>query len=100
MYSDASRNAVGYNLSLGKLMLPKEYTSYEQTNLNLMVEMLGQSNLNTGRTFLDVAPSLQLIFQSRIRLDLGYRIPLVKNLQRTTPGGALVRLEYNIFNAF
>lgn len=99
-YNDRSRHAIGYNLSVGKLMLPKEYTSYNQTNLNLMAELLGQTNINTGSTFIDVAPSVQLIIQSRIRMDFGYRIPLIKDLQRTTPGGALLRFEYNIFNAF
>ena len=81
-------------------MLPKEYTSYEQTNLNLMLEFLGQTNLKTGESFLDIAPSLQLIFHSRIRVDIGYRYALVKDLQRTAPSGGLLRFEYNIFNAF
>ena len=81
-------------------MLPKEYTSYEQTNLNLMTEFLGQTNMSTGKTYLDIAPSVQLIFKSRMRVDLGYRFTLISELERTTPEGAFLRLEYNIFNAF
>lgn len=100
IYGNKNRNAVNYTLSVGKLVLPKEYTSYNQTNMNLMVEMLGQVNLNQGYSFLDIAPSVQFIFLSRMRLDAGYRIPLVKDLSRTTPGGVLLRLEYNIFNAY
>jgi hypothetical protein len=100
IYGNKKRNAVNYTLSVGKLMLPKEYTSYNQTNMNLMVELLGQANLNTGYSFLDIAPSVQFIFFSRLRLDASYRIPLVKDLTRTTPGGFFVRFEYNIFNAY
>ncbi len=100
IYGDKNRNAVNYTLSVGRLMLPKEYTSYKQTNLNLMVEILGQANLNKGYSYLDIAPSIQFIFLSRMRLDAAYRIPLVKDLSRTAPGGYFVRLEYNIFNAY
>ena len=100
IYGDKNRNAVNYTLSVGKLMLPKEYTGYRQTNINLMIEMLGQANLNTGYSFLDLAPSVQFIFLSRMRLDAAYRIPLVKDLSKTAPGGYFVRLEYNIFNAY
>ena len=100
IYGNKNRNAVNYTLSVGKLMLPKEYTSYRQTNVNLMIEMLGQANLNTCYSFLDVAPSVQFIFLSRMRLDAAYRIPLVKDLSKTAPGGYFVRLEYNIFNAY
>lgn len=100
IYGNKNRNAVNYTLSVGKLMLPKEYESYKQTNINLMVEVLGQVNLNKGYSFLDMAPSVQFIFLSRMRFDAGYRIPLVKDLSRTSPGGFLLRLEYNIFNAY
>ena len=81
-------------------MLPKEYTSYNQTNMNLMFEMLGQTNLETGKSFIDLAPSLQLIIKSRMRLDFGYRFAVKKDLDRTASNGALLRFEYNIFNAF
>ncbi|MEO6254139.1 MAG: hypothetical protein ABIO79_12575 [Ferruginibacter sp.] len=100
IYGDKKRNAVNYTLSVGKLMLPKDYTNYNQTNVNLMVEMLGQTNVNSAHSFLDVAPSIQFIFLSRMRLDAAYRIPLVTNLSRTAPGGFFLRLEYNIFNAY
>jgi len=100
VYGDKNRQAVNYTLSVGKLMLPKEYTGYRQTNVNLMLEMLGQTNLGSGNSFLDIAPSVQFIFLSRMRIDAAYRIPLVKDLSRTAPGGYFVRLEYNIFNAY
>ena len=64
-----------------------------------MVELLGQVNMNTGYSYLDIAPSVQFIFLSKMRLDAAYRIPLVKDLDRTTQGAFLIRLEYNIFKA-
>ena len=100
IYGDKNRNAVNYTFSVGKLMLPKDYTGYKQTNVNLMIEVLGQANLYNGHSFLDVGPSLQFIFLSRMRLDAAYRIPVIKDLSKTAPGGIFVRLEYNIFNAY
>lgn len=100
IYANPNRNAVSYTVSAGRLMLPVEYTSYRQTNVNLMLEMLGQTNLGDGNTFLDMAPSVQFIFLSRMRADVGYRFPLINNLSRTAPSGFMLRLEYNIFNAY
>jgi hypothetical protein len=93
-----SANALYYTLSFGKLMLPKKYTSYNQTNVNLMCEFLGQSLLPNGKIYVDVAPSIQFIFLSKMRLDLAYRQQLYTNMQRTTQSGFVVRLEYNFFN--
>lgn len=100
LYGNSSRHALAYTISAGRLMLPKEYTSYNQTNVNLMMELLGQTNLNTGKTFIDIAPSVQFIIQSRMRVDVGYRFAIANNLPRTSENGTLLRLEYNIFNAF
>lgn len=95
-----SSNAFNYSLSVGKLLLPKEYTDYKQTNLNLMVELLGQTLSDNGRSYLDVAPSFQFIFNSQARIDLGYRQQLVSSMYRTAPNGFLLRFEYLFFNAF
>lgn len=100
LFGDKLRNAFGYSLSAGRLILPKEYKNYRQTNLNLMVEFLGQVNVHNGYGWFDVAPAVQLIFNSRARLDMGYRIPLVKKLQRYSAEGALLRFEYNFYNVF
>ena len=97
-YGTKNRNAVNYTFSAGKLMLPKEYNSYKQANVNLMLEFLGQTNLKTAQIFLDVAPSVQFIFNSRLRVDAGYRYPLITNLTRTAPQGVVLKLEYNFFN--
>lgn len=94
------RNAIGYTFSVGKLLLPKEYVSYKQTNLNGMVEVLGQYNPAFGKSYLDIAPVVQFIFLSKMRLDLSYRFCAVKDLTRTAPNGGLIRFEYNFFNVF
>ncbi len=100
VYGGANRNAIGYTLSLGKLLLPKEYVSYQQVNMNGMVECIGQTNVGTGQTFIDAAPIVQFIFNSKIRLDAGYRFALSNQLTRTAPTGWLFRFEYNMFNVF
>ena len=100
LYGNKSRNAINYTFSFGKLMLPKEYTSYKQVNVNAMLEFLGQSNMQYGYNYLDVAPSIQFIIGSRLRIDAGYRYPLITKLHRTAPEGAVLRLEYNFFSVF
>ena len=100
LFGNKLRNAFGYSISAGRLVLPKEYINYRQTNLNLMVEFLGQVNVHNGYGWFDIAPALQLIFNSQARLDLGYRIPLVKKLQRYSAEGVLLRFEYNFYNVF
>ena len=81
-------------------MLPKEYKDYRQTNLNLMVEFISQVNTGSGKYYMDIAPSVQMIFDSQVRVDVGYRKELSTTLLRTAPNGFFVRLEYNFFNAF
>jgi hypothetical protein len=100
LYGDRNRNAINYTLSVGKLMLPKKYIAYKQTNLNLMLEILGQTNLQTGRSYLDMAPAAQLIIYSKMRVDLGYRFAVNQTLYRQETQGFLLRLEYNFFNVY
>ncbi|RYY62690.1 MAG: hypothetical protein EOO12_13325, partial [Chitinophagaceae bacterium] len=70
--------ALQYSLSAGVLLLPRVYTDYNQTNLNLYVELLGHRNLNfpNEKYYVDLAPSLQLIFKSTGKLSAGYRFEL------------------------
>jgi hypothetical protein len=95
-----SNKAVYYTLSFGKLMLPKKYKDYKQTNVNLMYEFLGQTLTPNSKTYLDIAPSIQLILLSKIRLDIAYRQQLYSTMQRTAPNGLVVRFEYNFFNVY
>jgi len=100
VYGLENSKALNYTLSFGKLMLPSAYKGYGQTNFNLMLEFLSQINLGSGKCYLDVAPTVQLIIKSQSRLDIGYRQQLGASLLRTAPNGFFVRLEYNFFNAF
>ena len=95
-----SNEATNYTISIGKLMLPKKYKDYAQTNLNIMCEFLGEILTPNGKSFLDIAPTVQLIIKSKMRIDIGYRKELYSNMLRTAPNGFLLRLEYNFFNAF
>ena len=93
-----STDAVDYTFSIGQLMLPKQYKNFNQTNLNLMIEMLGQTHLENGESFLDIAPVIQFIIKSKARLDIAYRRQLYSTMYRTQPNGIIINFQYNIFN--
>jgi hypothetical protein len=81
-------------------MLPKVYTSYKQVNVNLMLEFIGQRLNSNQKSFLDIAPSVQFIFNSQARVDLGYPRQLYSTMDRTAPNGIVLKFEYLFFNAF
>lgn len=93
-------NAVNYSLSAGYLVLPRSYRSYEQTNLNLYVELLGKANTDgvSRSQYLDIAPAIQFIFNSVTRLDLSYRTQLFGDMSRNVFNTFTLRFEHNIFN--
>ena len=93
-----STGAVDYTFSIGQLVFPKQYKNFNQTNVNLMVEMLGQTHLENGESFLDVAPVLQFIIKSKARLDIAYRRQLYSTMYRTQPNGIIVNFQCSIFN--
>ena len=99
-YQPVNRNSIAYTLSAGYLLFPKKYTNYEQTNINVYSELLGKSNPGTGQHYLDIAPAVQFIFNSVLRVDLSYRTPLTNRMVRNTQNMYLVRVEYNLFNLF
>jgi hypothetical protein len=100
IYGTKESKAVNYTFSVGKLILPKEYRSYKQLNLNVMVESLGQVNIGSGKYYIDIAPVVQFIFNSRSKLDIGYKKELTSTMIRTAPNGFFIRLEHNLFNIF
>ena len=93
-----SANAFNYTISAGRLMLPRVYKNYDQLNVNLMVEFLGQYNFQSTHAYLDFAPGLQFIIKSVARIDIGYRTEVTGNMFRSGKNWGLLRLEYNIFN--
>ena len=96
----ASRNAINTSLSVGQLFLPRIYKGYDQVNLNGMVEVLSQWQPGNGKYYVDLAPSVQAIFWSQTRLDIGYRFALSQQMERTAPSGFLVRVEHLLFGVF
>ena len=97
--------AVGYSLSAGYLLFPKEYTSFRQTNVNLYTEFLGNGFLGNHawdhkKYYIDIAPAVQFIVNSIGRIDLGYRTQLAGNTVRMANSSFLIRVEYNFLNAF
>jgi hypothetical protein len=92
--------ALAYNLSFGYLTLPITYTSYNQPNVNVYVEWLCKANPATHESYMDVAPSVQVILKSRMRIDVGVRQQLVGNMLRINTRAAMLRFEYSLFNAY
>ena len=90
--------AMSYSLSGGYLLLPKEYTDYKQTNLNLYLEFLAQQSLDRSAYFIDMAPALQLIFNSNTKLNVGYRFELSGTMQRMAKNLWLVSVERTFLN--
>ena len=93
-------NALNYTASFGYLLLPKEYVSYDQTNVNLYAEVLGTTFPGSGKHYVDFAPAIQFIFNSISRLDLSYRMQVAGNTARLSNNFFMIRLDYNILNAF
>ena len=82
-----------YSVSAGYLVLPKEYTDYRQTNFNVYLEMLGQRLLDVNKHYLDLAPAAQFIFNSNLKLNVGYRFQLSSNMSRMGRDSWLISLE-------
>ena len=93
------RSAINYSLSAGQLILPVEYTSYEQLNFNIYLEILGQHALDKNAWFIDAAPAIQFIFNSNSKLNLGYRFQLNGNALRGVDNSFLISFEHTFFNA-
>lgn len=87
------------SLSVGRLMLPTTYTGFKQTNLNLMLEAIAEEDLGNHARFADLAGAAQLIFNSRLRVDIGYRAQLYASMTRMQTHAAQLRVEYTFLNA-
>lgn len=93
--------ALNYSLSAGYLVLPRNYTDYKQTNLNIYAELLGGRNLDWKyeKYYLDLAPSVQLIFNSTSKLNIGYRFQLKSDIYRLMKNYWMISYEYIFLNA-
>jgi len=88
-----------YSLSAGYLLFPREYTDYKQTNLNLYTEFLAQQSLDRKAYYIDMAPALQLIFNSNTKLNIGYRFQLSGTMERMAKTSWLISVERTFLNA-
>jgi len=91
------QTALNYSLSAGLLLLPREYRNYNQLNLNLYGELLGQKSLDGSASYLDFAPSIQLIFNSNSKLNIGYRFMIAGDMQRSMKNYGLLSFEHTFF---
>lgn len=90
-----------FSLSAGYLVLPRNYTDYNQTNLNIYAELLGGRNLDWKyeKYFLDLAPSVQLIFKSTSKLNVGYRFQLKSDIYRLMKNSWMISYEHIFLNS-
>ncbi|GGH12420.1 MULTISPECIES: hypothetical protein [Pedobacter] len=93
------KNMLSYSLSSGYLVLPVVYKDYKQPNFNVYLELLGKTDPKSGQSYLDIAPAVQMILNSKTRIDLGYRFQAAGNMDnRYTKNMYLLRAEFNFFN--
>ncbi len=90
-----------YSISAGYLLLPFEYRNFDQTNINLYAEVIGSRNIDfpAEKFFVDFAPSIQAIFKSTMKLNLGYRFQLNGDIYRLSKNSFMVGFEYIFLNA-
>jgi len=87
--------AVQYDLSLGYLLFPRTYKSYDESNINVYVEFMGKSYgeakiiqygvkdvpistpLLEAGNYVDITPGVQEIIRSNLRIDLSAEFPLI-----------------------
>jgi hypothetical protein len=81
-HGEHSTSALKYSLSMGYLLFPFTYRDYDQTNINIYIEMLGMKGIQKKHDMIDVAPAVQFIFNSNLKLNLGYRVQVKGNMQR------------------
>ncbi len=93
--------AINYSLSAGYLLFPRSYTNYKQTNINLYAELLGSRNLAWAfeKHFIDLAPSIQFIFNSAGKLNIGYRFQLAGDINRMADKSFMISYEHLFLNA-
>ena len=93
--------SLNYSLSAGYLVLPVEYRDYTQTNLNIYAELLGGRNLDWKyeKYYIDLAPSVQLIFNSTSKLNIGYRFQLKSDIYRNMTDSWMISYEHIFLNA-
>jgi hypothetical protein len=98
-FAGVGQEAFQYSFSNGWLLYPKKYETYDQTNFNFYIEILGQKLLHNNGYYLDIAPAFQFIFNSQSKLNLGYRFALDDPMKRPVNKGVYISYDYLFFNA-
>lgn len=90
-----------YSISAGYLVFPRNYIDYKQVNLNLYAELIGGRNLDwpQEKYYVDLAPSVQLIFNSTGKLNIGYRFELGSDIYRLMRRSFMISYEQIFLNA-
>jgi hypothetical protein len=94
--------SLNYSLSSGYLLFPRTYKSYEQTNFNFYLELIGSNAIDRKAYFVDLAPAMQLIVNSNTKINLGYRFQLSGNSFRMASAAPSFSfsVERTFFNTF
>lgn len=90
-----------YSVSAGYLVFPRSYIDYEQVNVNLYAELIGGRNINwpQEKYYVDLMPSVQLIFNSTSKLNIGYRFELSSDIYRLMKKSFMISYEQIFLNA-
>jgi hypothetical protein len=93
--------AFNYSVSAGYLLLPREYRDYNQTNLNLYIELLSGRNIDWSqeRYYMDLAPAIQFIFKSTDKLNIGYKFQIAGDVYRMSDNSFMISYEHIFLNA-
>lgn len=97
--ANTPKQAFNYTVSAGFLVLPVRYTSFKQVNLNIYTELLGQQALDKRKGNVDLAPAIQLIFNSNAKINIGYRFQVAGNMNRAAEKGWMIGFERTFLNA-
>lgn len=99
-HEDHSLKALTYSLSAGYLLFPREYTDYKQPNVNVYMEMIGMRGLGLKHYMLDLAPAVQLILNSNLKINAGYRFQVTGNMLRVGEKSWVFGIERTFLGAF
>lgn len=94
------QDAINYSLSAGYLLFPRDYTGYDQVNFNIYMELLGMKGLEKGQYYADLAPAIQLIFNSSTKINLGARFEIASDMNRIARNNYFLSLETSFLNVF
>lgn len=91
--------SLNYSMSAGYLLFPRKYTSYDQTNLNFYIELIGSKGLDRDYAFVDLAPAVQLIINSNAKFNVGYRFQVGGGAYRMANKSLSISYERSFLNA-